>query len=84
MSLQLVFLPPSACKAGLLAAPRNLALSPLKEVGIPAAGQPEGLLPLAFLLLSIVLGALPLLLPELEAPAQLRLTLLLAFSQLSG
>lgn len=81
---QLVFLPPSACKARLLGAPRRLALSPLKEVGISAAGQPEGLLPLAFLLPSIVLGALPLLLPELEAPAQLLLMLLLAFSQLSG
>ena len=59
----------------------------MKEMGILAVGQPEGLLPLALLLLSIVLGALPLLLPELEAPAQLLLMLLLArmpLLQLSG
>jgi len=76
--LQLVFLPPPGCKARLLGAPRNLSLSPAEEVGILAVGRPEGLLPLALLLLSIVLGALPLLLPELEAPARLLLMLLLA------
>lgn len=85
--LQLLFFPSAGCKARLLGAPRNLALSLMKKMGILAVGQPEGLLPLALLLLSIVLGALPLLLPELEAPAQLLLMLLLAqmpLLQLSG
>lgn len=85
--LQVVFLTPPGCKAKLLGAPTNLTLSTVKEMGILAAGQPEGLLPLALLLLSIVLGVLPWLLPELEAPAQLLLMLLLAqmpFLQLSG
>lgn len=55
-------------------------------MGILAVGQPRGLL-LALLLLSIALEARPLLLPELEAPAQPLLMLLLAWMpplQLSG
>lgn len=81
-----VFLHPPGCKARLLGALRSLVLFPVKEMGILAVGQPKGLLPLALLLLSIVLGALPLLLPELEAPAQLLLMLLaqIPLLQLSG
>lgn len=55
-------------------------------MGILAVGQARGLL-LALFLLSSALGAQPLLLPELEAPAQPLLMLLLAWMpplQLSG
>lgn len=72
------FFPPLGCKTRLLGATGNLAPSPGRRMGFLGLGQPQRLLPLPLLLLSIVLGALPLLLPGLEAPAQPLLVLLLA------